>query len=142
MVVGSVAHHQQSLPRVFGLLHLGQAEVEAVKQRRFPSSTNHGQAHLNTQGRVGEVLDQFHMIVESNHKELVLWVCGLREAQNRLPCRIQLRIHRSREIEDDPNRIRLIRLVKGSNLLRTVVLVDSEVFSHEPGERPVLVVVD
>src|SRR4029077_7534060 len=87
--------------------------------------------------RTGEVADLLGLIRESDHKKLILRVCGFEKLNHRLFRPLDFADHATAAIEDHAQRNWSILAGERADLLRAITFEKLEVFLVETGPQPV-----
>ena len=94
------------------LLHLGHAVINRVQQRRPVPAAHRRQPRLDILHRIGKSSISSGRSLNPITKNSSCGIGRLDELQNRFPRPHQLRRHRARKVEDDPDRDRRILAAK------------------------------
>jgi len=138
VVVAPVGDDEQRLPLVLGLAHLVHPQIDRIKQRGPVLGLQQGQLFLDVLDAIGEVGQNFRLIVKRDNEEFVIRIGGLEEFDNRLARLVDLVRHRAADIEDHSDGYGRVFTREMFDLLFYPGVEDVEVFIFQAGDKPII----
>src|SRR5882762_3965653 len=101
MIVATVGDDKQSASSVMCVFHLSESQIDRIEQSGGAFRRHSEHASLNFFDIVREPTEELDAIVETDDKELVLWISSPEELKRSLLCSAELVGHTSAQIKND-----------------------------------------